>query len=320
MKLAVIILNYRTPELTIQCLGSLAACVGEVPGTRVLVVDNNSGDESVGRISAAIEAGAWSGWASLLALDRNYGFAGGNNRGIERIGAEAEYVLLLNSDTIVPSGVLRRCVDVMEGEPRIGLMSCLLRNGDGSVQNAVRRFPSPLRQLAGAFGLTWSFPRAFAWADLEDRGWDRLSSKRDVEWIGGAFMLIRRRAIAQCGVLDESFFFYGEDIEYCHRLGRAGWRCHYDPGVSITHLGGASSDPTRLKARQRTTFHWTARYLIQQKCYGRAAAMLLRVADVMAYALRWVKMSLTGRRGSDEFRRTCDVLGMLVRRLPAGRT
>src|SRR5438270_287246 len=84
----------------------------------------------------------------------------------------------------------------------------------------------------------------------------RLTEARDVDWVGGAFMMIRRDVIERVGPLDEGFFFYGEDAEFSHRVRRAGWRVRYDPGAAIIHLGGASSDPARLATRQRSAFQW----------------------------------------------------------------
>jgi N-acetylglucosaminyl-diphospho-decaprenol L-rhamnosyltransferase len=310
----IVVVNYRTPELTIDCLHSLAGDAAEMPELKVVITDNASGDDSVPRIEDAIRRNGWEDWARVVPLPRNGGFAYGNNRGIE-VAGDAQYVLLLNSDTIVPVGTLRHCREVMEREHSIGALSCMLLSSDSTVQENARRFPTPLRQTLSTLGLPWILPRLFGWANINDPGWDRRTVKRDVDWLGGAFLLIRGDLLRRIGPLDEDFFFYGEDIEFCHRVWRAGYRCHYDPQASITHLGGGSSDVSRVSARQRSVYFWQARYLVQRKCYGRIAAAWLRGVDVLTSALRCMKLLATGRRRETEYRFQRDLLSMLLRPL-----
>jgi GT2 family glycosyltransferase len=179
----------------------------------------------------------------------------------------------------------------MQANPKIGLMSCRLLNPDGSTQNVTRRFPSPFRQILCAFGLPWIFPRLFGWADVYDVPAAQLEIKQDCDWIIGAYMFIRRAALDQVGPMDEGFFFYGEDIEFCHRFHRHGWRVHYDPGTAIVHLGGSSSDPTRVARKTKDIYMWNARYHVQRQCYGRSAAWAVRAGDIAAFGLRKLKPS-----------------------------
>jgi hypothetical protein len=286
-RLLIAIVNYRTPALTIACLRSLAPELAAVPGVRVVVVDNASGDGSLEKLEAAVRDAGWSGWLELLPSSRNLGFAGGNNLAIAH-GEPAEYVLLLNSDTIVHAGCLRRCLEVMEGDPRIGAMSCRVLNADGSIQNVARKLPTPLLATAAALRLPWQLPRMFGWADAEDLGWDRVASARDVGWLGGAFLFVRASVFGGRVRLDDDFFFYGEDIEFCHRIHQRGFSLRYDPVASIVHLGGGSSDPSRLPSAFQSAQQWRARYLVQQKCWGRAAALWLRAVDLFVAALELV--------------------------------
>jgi N-acetylglucosaminyl-diphospho-decaprenol L-rhamnosyltransferase len=318
MDLLIVILNYRTVELTIQCLRSIFAHRGEVREMRVVVVDNGSADGSVERIEAEIAEQRWGDWCEVLALPNNVGFAAGNNRALQRLGASPNayrYVLLLNSDTVLHAGTLRKSREIMETGATIGMMSCRLLSSDGATQNVTRRFPTPLRQMVCAFGLPWIWPGLFSWADVYDVPPVQLEIKRDCDWIGGAYMFIRAEALQQVGLLDESFFFYGEDIEFCHRFHQKGFRIHYDPSTSVTHIGGSSSDPMRMPRRQKDLYMWQSRYRVQRKCYGRYAAALVRCADVMAFAMRKMKLLLSGRRGSDVYRQVSDSLRMLVRPL-----
>lgn len=296
--LLVVVLNYRTPDLTVACLGSLGAPGVAVAGMRVVVVDNDSGDGSAERVEGAIAASGWGAWASVVRAPRNGGFAYGNNRGIEAgFGmGRPEFVLLLNSDTIVHGDVLGRCLGAMRGDAGVGVLSCRVLNADGSIQNVTRRFPSPARVALMLAGLPWKLPRLFGWADCEDLRWDREGAARDVDWVGGAFMMIRSEVLERLGGLDESFFFYGEDVEFCRRVWRAGWRVRYEPAGSITHLGGASSDPGRLPERARSTHAWNGRYLVQRRCYGRGAAAVVRMMDLVFARARLWRMR---RRGDD---------------------
>jgi hypothetical protein len=219
----------------------------------------------------------------------------------------------LNNDTILQPNVLRHCHEKMESDPSIGVLSCMLLNADQSVQNVARRLPTPLRMTANSFGLPWLWPKAFAWADLDDLTWDRRTVEREVEWVGGAFMFVRRRAIDKIGGLDKAFFFYGEDVEFCHRARQNGWKVWYDPRVAAVHLGGSSSDPSRLDPNQRNSLVWQARYLLQRRCYGLSAEIHLRAVDITSSGLRFSKLLLFGGKNSPEFAAERHMLAMLLR-------
>jgi hypothetical protein len=319
MSLLIVIINYRTPQVTLDCLASLAPQIDDVPGAHVMLVDNDSGDDSLPQLRAHIERNGWN-WITLIASPENRGFAGGNNLALSTLldYPGDQYALLLNSDTLIPPGVLRHCADAMDADESIGVLSCLLLSPDGSVQNAARRFPSPLRLAVASFGLPWLVPRLFEWADLEDPSWDRRTSSRYVDWVSGAFMFIRRRVIDRIGGLDERFFFYGEDVEFCHRANRRHWNIRYDPTVAVIHLGGASSDPQRISARQRDALQWQARYLFQRHCYGPLAEIFIRAVDIISFGLRYLKLIVRGRRNTPEYATHRDVLSILLR-LPGAR-
>jgi GT2 family glycosyltransferase len=310
--LLVVIVNYRTPGMTLECLRSLAPEIGTVPGARAVVVDNGSGDGSAERLVEGVARAGWQGWASVVAEERNGGFAAGNNRGFE-VAAGARNFLLLNSDTIVRPGVLRHCTEVMDADPAIGAMSCLVLNDDGSVQNVTRRFPSPLRRALSVLGLPWKLPRLFGWADTDDLGWDRRAAARDVDWLGGAFLFVRGDVLRKIGGLDEDFFFYGEDIEFCHRVWRAGYRCRYAPGAEIVHHGGSSSDPTRLASADRLAHAWRARHLVHAKLYGQASAAASLAFDGLVYRLKRAWLRARGRTDDPEYRRVAAVLELMAR-------
>ena len=306
MDLLIVIVNYRTANLVVDCLRSLAPQISQLRPTQVIVVDNNSQDKSILIIRQAICTEGWTSWVQILALEDNLGFAGGNNRAIKSYPG-SRYLLLLNSDTIVHPGCLDYCFKMMEQDQMIGALSCKLFNQDLTTQNVTRKFPTPLRMTCSALGLPWHLPKLFGWADTEDLTWDRRHVKRDVDWIGGAFMMLRGSMIEKIGLLDEDFFFYGEDIELCHRISQAGWRCHYDPAVSITHLGGGSSDPSRITSLQRNKAFWQARYLVQRKCFGWLAAYWLSGLDLFACIMRLFVLFCMRRKQTQRYK---EILGL----------
>ncbi len=299
--LAIVIVNFRTPELTLGCLASLEPEVQAVPGTAVYLVDNDSGDGSAERIQAEIGARGWGGWVHFQQSGRNLGFAGGNNLALRDILAAPNpppQVLLLNSDTLVLPGCLKASLEALAARPEVGLLSCLLCNQDGSPRNAVHKFPHPLRETCRALGLPWSLPRWFGWANLEYVGWDRTKDAREVDWVAGAFMLVRTAVLRQVGLLSEDFFFYGEDTEFCHRIRRGGWRVFHDPAGRTVHFGGGSSGSTVLLDRRRQALAWIGRLKVQRLCYGRLAAAWVRALYWAAYGVRTLVGVLAGRTGS----------------------
>ncbi|MGD1278301.1 MAG: glycosyltransferase family 2 protein [Tepidisphaeraceae bacterium] len=321
MSLLIVVINFRTPQLTIDCLSSVAAQIDQVPGTRLALVDNGSPDDSPALLAQAIARNGWA-WITLIRSPVNRGFAGGNNlalQSLQTLHPDASFVLLLNSDTILLPGALPYCVQKMQGDASVGLMSCLLLNADQTVQNTARKMPTPLRLAACSFGLPWLFPRAFAWANLDDPGWDRRTEVRNVDWVGGAFMLIRRQVLERIGLLDDRFFFYGEDAEFCHRVRKHGWWVRYDSGAAVVHRAAASSDAAMLPASRRTALVWQARYLLQRRCFGLPAELLIRFLDIAASTLRYFKLLIRGRKNTPQGAAQRDLLALLLRWPVAGK-
>lgn len=304
VQVAIVILNFRTPEVTLDCLATLAAEYALWPQFKVVLVDNCSGDDSVPRIEAAIQENNWTTWLEFRPFPKNLGFAGGNNVVLKEWLASADcppFLLLLNSDTLVHPGCLQRSVEAIQADSGIGALSCQLLNRDGSVQNICRRFPRPDRETVRAFGLPWIFPKWFQWADLEDEKWDRRRETRDVDWISGAFFLARAETLKKAGVLDEDFFFYGEDCEWSYRVWKSGYRIRFDPRAEIVHLGGASSDATRVRNRTRDLYTWKARFLTQRKCYGPLAEWWVRGCYITVFAARAASLRIRGQGATQKY-------------------
>jgi GT2 family glycosyltransferase len=166
-------------------------------------------------------------------------------------------------------------------------------------------------------GLPYAMPRLFSWADTEDSGWNREGAVREVDWIGGAFMMLRVSALRSAGAFDERFFFYGEDAELCFRLKKLGWTVCFDAAGGITHHGGASSDSTRCPEPRRIQWRWAARFRFQRICYGVLAEVWMRFIYTVFVSLNLLALAIQGRRGTGHWERTVlDLRVLLKERLP----
>ena len=241
--LSVVIVNYRTPKLVTECLASLLPETNRMDA-RVVVVDNRSDDNSPEFIRAWLSMHDVEGKTTFIQSNQNAGFAAGNNIGIK--ACSADYYLLLNSDTLVRSGAIRIILDTAIRFPDAGMISPRLEWLDGTGQESCFRFPSPFSELS----------------DASDTGMiDRFFGKYIVampvqtqialpEWTSFACVLIKDDVFRQVGLLDEGYFMYYEDIEFCHRARQAGWTIVHNPAAHVVHLRGGSSsvkEQTRKK-------------------------------------------------------------------------
>jgi len=226
LDLSIIILNYRTPDLLLDCLAALQRNPLTVGTFETWVVDNAGGDDSLARVRAAFPE------VQTLANERNLGFAGGNNRGVAR--CRGRYFLLLNPDTQVHAGALDALVQFMDATPDAGAAGGQLIGLDGKIQTSCRAFPSLLAVVLRGTPLYRLFPHHPSLRRYLLSDWDHQSERR-VDWVLGACLLIRRAAWDAVGPLDEGFFMYYEDIDWCYRAGQAGWGVYYTPAARITH-------------------------------------------------------------------------------------
>jgi GT2 family glycosyltransferase len=268
VEIAIIILNYRTAALTVDCLASLDGQVG--PTMRAYVVDNASGDGSADTIEQAIKDRGWSGWAEVLRSPVNGGFAAGNNFGIRAVKAEA--YILLNSDTIAKPGAIEGLRQAMRERPDAGLIGPGLLDATGDADQSFFRVPAPpteLLRLADT-GILSKLLQRF------DPVLPRSEQPLEPGWIGFACVLIRREVIEQVGLLDEGYFMYFEDIDYCRRARAAGWKVLYWPRPKVVHLLGGSSHVTsgQVLRRRAPRYYYEARARYYAKFYGRRGLWL----------------------------------------------
>lgn len=276
MDLSVIVVNYKTPELTLAALESVMASQTDFT-VEVILIDNASHDGCLERVRAELPS------VSIIANAENLGFSTANNQGIR--AATGRYVLLLNSDTVIPPDCLQIMLVFMEEQPRVGASGCKIVLPDGSLDPACKRgFPTPAASFYYFIGLADRYPRSSKY-NYYHMGQLDADEAGPVDCLMGAFLLVRREAIEQVGLLDESFFMYGEDIDWCYRFKEAGWGIQYYPQTTITHYKRASSHRKPVKLIYE--FH-RAMYLFYRKHYRRRYPLpvtLLMYAGIAAKLL-----------------------------------
>ena len=255
--LAVIVLAYNTRDLVAQCLSQFHSPLLE-RGAQLILVDNASSDG----VSQMV-AGQFPG-VDIVRSEMNRGFAGGNNLGLRQVRADCPAILLLNSDVIAPASTLLGLAEELQRQPDVGALSAGLVTAAGKPQ-------------AFAYGndptLGYLFRRALHAAARRGplHHWD-VSSPVDTQWVSGACLCVQSAAVRQVGELDERFFLYFEDNDWCRRMRLAGWRIVYDPRYRVTHLGGASQ-PERRKAN---ALYYRSMVAFYAKHYGPLPALALR--------------------------------------------
>lgn len=238
--LSVVVINWNGLDDTTRALESIRAGTGGI-SYEVILIDNGST-----RDASAAELPRRFPWARLISNDRNLGFSRASNQGIA--AARGRHVLLLNNDTIVLGNALGDAVAYLDRHADVGAVGVLHHNDDPtrSIQESAFDYPTPLREIFVALGLTAPPERP---SDVV------LATERDVEWICGSFWLMRRQALEGVGLLDERFFAYDEDIDWCRRARTRGWRIRFWPGAAIVHRGGGA----RPFMRDKTFVHFRSR-------------------------------------------------------------
>jgi N-acetylglucosaminyl-diphospho-decaprenol L-rhamnosyltransferase len=264
-KLSVVIVNFNTRDLLRACLHSVEQSDG-VEDLELFVVDNASTDGSADMVAAEFP------WVELIRSGANRGYAFANNLGLRR--CRGEYFLLLNPDTVLPPGALRRMVDFLDGHPEAGMAGPKLVLLDGELDLACRRsFPSPAVSLYRMLGLSKLFPRSRRFGRYNLTYLDP-DQPAEVDSVVGAFMMVRAKAVRQVGFLDEAFFMYGEDLDWAFRIKAEGWKVLYNPSVVVLHYKGASS---RRHTRKTIVEFYRAMQIFYDKHYAGGSNFPLRM-------------------------------------------
>ena len=281
---SIVVLNYNTCAHLRVCLEALLA--EDLPHAEIFVVDNASTDGSADMVASNFPS------VHLIRSPRNGGFAYGNNQALRH--ARGEAVLLLNPDTLMPRGGIQGLLDVLRRHPEAGIVGPKLLRPDGSMHLACRRsFPTPAVAFHRVTGLSRLLPHTPRFGRYNLTYVDP-DVPIEVDSVCGACLLIRRNVIERIGLLDERFFMYGEDLDWCLRTRQAGWTVRYEPGVVVQHQHGAASRSRAL----RTNFHFfRAMDLFYRKHYVQQYHPLLtgvvRTSIYVALAVALFKTVLT---------------------------
>lgn len=274
--ISILIVNYNTCRLTMDCLRSVYESDTNY-SYEIILIDNHSRDDSVEQISREFPG------VFLIANQDNTGFASANNQGIKV--ASGRYVLLLNSDTVVRKDTLETMISFMDGRPDIGASGCKIILPDGSLDKACKRgFPTPAASFYYAFGFSRLFPDRPRFNGYQ-LGYLDPDQDYPVDCLVGAFMMLRRETIEQVGGLDEEFFMYGEDLDWCFRIKEAGWGIHYYPQTTIVHLKGGSARRRPFKIVYE--FH-RAMILFHRKHYSRQYNSMINGAVYAGVGVKFV--------------------------------
>lgn len=294
MKLLVVIVNYRVAHLTIDCLQSVAEEIGRVPGTHVAVCENGTGDDSADRIKRAIDDHGWSTWCTLTTLDINLGFTGGNNailRPAMQSAVKPQYFLLLNADTIVRPNAFKALVDFMERNPKVGIAGSRLEDPDGTPQRSAFRFQSPLGEFEGNLKLGLVSRLLQRWIVAPPV----LESTFETDWVSGASMIIRREVFDDIGLLDEGYYTYFDDIDFCFNAKKKGWSTWYVPASRVVHLVGQSTGVNR-KPKRLPPYMLDARRRYFLKNHGPLYATAVDACMILGLSLWRLRVLLTGKQ------------------------
>jgi GT2 family glycosyltransferase len=286
--LSIIIVSYNVKKLLEQCLHSVKAATQNVI-TEVIVIDNNSGDGSIGYLQTIFPD------VTFVANHQNVGFSKANNQGLHR--ARGKFVLFLNPDTVLAPDTITKCLQFFESHPFAGAVGVKMVNGEGQyLKESKRGFPSPIVSLFKLSGITGMFPRSplFARYYLGHLGEDR---SNEVDVLCGAFMMVKMSVLERTGGFDEQFFMYAEDIDLSVRITKAGYKNYYFAGTTITHYKGGSTKKDTKYVRQ----FYKAMSQFAAKYYGRGLYYYTLQAGIKMFtlfsSLRVVFSSKTSHRG-----------------------
>ncbi len=276
MDVSFLIVSWNVRDLLRRALNSILADTRGIEA-EIILVDNASRDGTPEMVRAEFPA------VQLIANAVNRGFTGGNNQALAV--ARGRYLFLLNPDTEIMPGATAALLEYARANPRVGIVGPQLLNPDGSVQSSRRRFPTLATAFMESTRLQQWFPRS-PWLTryyILDRPDDVI---QEVDWVVGAAMLVRRQVYEQLGGLDESFFMYSEELDWCYRAKRAGWSVVYFPCARVMHYEGKSSE--QVAAARDIHFH-SSKVRFFQKYHGAWQAALLRVFLLGMFAFQTVE-------------------------------
>jgi len=275
--LSVIIVNWNTCALLAECIAAVERETTSIPHD-IWVVDNGSSDGSTAMLRRDFPH------VRVIESPVNLGFARANNLAMQR--SAGRYLLLLNTDALVQPGSVQALLQVAEAAPRAGVVGAHLLNPDGTFQASHTRFPT----LWQEFLILSTLGRRLVRPWYPSHGPEETKGPQRVEYVEGACMLVRREALAEVGGLDEGYFMYAEEVDWCKRMRAAGWEVWYAPAAKVVHIGGASS-ADRKTSREADLYRSRVRYF--RIHHGRLEAEILKVMIILFTAVKQVVYALT---------------------------
>lgn len=279
LNLSIIIVNYRTYDLTKQSIESLIS-KNHPFSYEIYIVDNASMDGSLEKLEKDFSEEKKIGLIKFIASKENNGFAYANNLALKQISAE--HVLLLNSDTIVIDDCLEKCIEYLESNHKTGALGCKVILPDGTLDKACRRsFPDIKVSFYRMTGLSRLFPNSKRFGKYNLCYLDE-DQTYPIDCLVGAFMMIKSSVIREIGILDETFFMYGEDIDFCYRIKEAGWQIIYYGSAKIIHYKGSSSQKQKSKLIYE---FYRAMYIFYNKHYKKNHTMPVTIITYVGIGL-----------------------------------
>jgi len=302
---SVLIVSFNTRERLRQCLTSIPAA-GGAAGLEIIVVDNNSGDGSADLLASDFPA------VRLLRSPVNLGFANANMRAAESAGGR--YLLLLNPDALLPPGAIEAAVQHMDASPDVGMAGGRLLGEDGGDQPSARMFPTLMTEFFNLSGLAWRYPKS-RWFGHFDRTWADPGVASEVDWVPGAFAIVRGDLARRIGLFDPRFFLYYEEVDLCRRIRQAGYRVMYWPDLRIMHVGGESSKTLvdmefSASGSQLTLWRMRSELLYFRKWHGPLYAWAVKALEQGWHRLRDLK---NRKRAPEKSRESAAVVALWTR-------
>ena len=297
-----IIVNYRTPELTECCLAAVKREQALLPKLRAIVVDGGSGDGWAEVLARAVAEPEYESWTSFLPLGINGGYGWANNQAILSLACEErlpEFIHILNPDAEVSEGAIARLVEELQAHPRCGAAGSQLLSPNGLAVTSAFRFPSAGREFVAA-ARSEAIGRLLGIAPTVVRP----DQSAEVDWVSGASVMFRSDALREVGIFDDGFFLYFEEIELMHRMRVKGWKVRYVPQSRVTHIEGASTGGPAARAQPRTWYESRRRYFALT-----GGASSVAAANLARFAGRTAGMAKAlVRRSNDDGTRLSDLV------------
>ncbi len=287
MDLSIVIVNFNNRGVLEGCLHALMPTL-EGLEAEVILSDNGSTDDSLAWVRQHYPQ------VRILENKANLGFAEGNNRAFPQ--TSGRHILLLNPDTVVSSGAVRALTELLDKEPNAGAVGCKLLNGDGSRQISARSFPTISTYLWHFLGLAYRKPKSKVFGAFGMTYWEG-DDERQVDWVCGAVLMIRREVLETVGPLDAYFFLTYDEVDWCHRIKDAGYQVWYTNATTITHLDRQSEPQSNPKPEARIkymTVERNSRVRFFVKHHGRLYATLVELLHLLMCALLWLKATVMG--------------------------